>query len=86
MRWCCGVFCGFILALAIGIIIFYFSFLKENPDIAAEGMTRVEEKWQETKDSGDRVIETIKPLVPQKSQGISSDGNMGSNTIPEKIY
>lgn len=81
MRWCCGVFCGFILALAIGIAIFYFAFLKENPDVAAEGMTKVEEKWQKTKDNGDKVIETIKPFIPQKSTSSPAE-NQISNNIP----
>ena len=67
MRWCCGVVCGFLLALAIGIAIFYFCYLKENPDVAAEGMGKVEEQWQKTKDGGDKVIETIKPLLPESN-------------------
>ena len=67
MRWCCGVICGFLLALAIGITIFYFCYLRENPDVAAEGMSKVEEQWQKTKEGGDKVIETIKPMLPENS-------------------
>lgn len=67
MRWCCGVVCGFLLALAIGITIFYFCYLRENPDVAAEGMNKVEEQWQKTKEGGDKVIKTIKPLIPENN-------------------
>ena len=81
MRWCCGVFCGFILAIAIGIAIFYFAYLRENPEVAAEGVTKVEEKWQQTKESGDKVIESIKPLVPA-----SNNSATPSTAIPENNY
>ena len=81
MRWCCGVFCGFILAIAIGIAIFYFAYLRENPEVAAEGVTKVEEKWQQTKESGDKVIESIKPLVP-----VSNNSAAPSTAIPENNY
>ncbi len=68
MRWSCGVFCGFVLALLLGAAAFYFFYLKENPDAAAEGMEQIEQKWENTKKSGDKVIDTIKPFVPQKTK------------------
>ena len=65
MRWSCGVFCGFVLALITGAVLFYFFYLKKNPEVAADGMNKIENQWDKTKNSGDRVIQNMKPLVPE---------------------
>jgi hypothetical protein len=56
----CGIFIGFLLAVALGGAIFYHFYLKDKPEIKAKGVQQVESKWEEAKKSGDKIIETIK--------------------------
>ena len=56
----CGIFIGFILAVALGGAAFYYFYLKDKPEVKARGVQQVEEKWNQAKETGDRVIETIK--------------------------
>ena len=56
----CGVFVGFILAMALGGAAFYYFYLKDKPDVKAKGIQQVESKWEQAKESGDQIIEKIK--------------------------
>ncbi|MBR7121100.1 MAG: hypothetical protein IKC94_02530 [Lentisphaeria bacterium] len=56
----CGIFIGFILAVALGGAVFYYFYLKDKPEIKAQGVEQIESKWEQTKESGDRVLEKIK--------------------------
>lgn len=64
---CCGVCIGFVLAAACGAGIYYYCYCKEHPGAAEEGMTKVENSWEKTKNAGDMVIRTVKPHVRSAS-------------------
>lgn len=69
MKWNCGVLCGFILALLLGAALFYFFYLRKNPEVTAESIEKIETQWDKTKDTGDKVIENMKPRTSgQKKQ------------------
>lgn len=56
----CGLFIGFILALVLAGAAFYHFYLKNSPGAKAEGVQQVENKWDQAKESGDKIIEIIK--------------------------
>ena len=59
----CGVLIGFLLAMALSGMAYYYFFLRDNPEISARGMQKIEENWERTKRSGDHVIDTIRPYA-----------------------
>lgn len=65
----CGIFIGFILASAASAYLYYHFHLRNDSELSAKGMQQIEEKWNQAKNSGDKVIETIKPYaVPDEQQ------------------
>ena len=60
---CFGVCVGFALAAACGAGIYYYYYCKEHPGAAEDGMAKVENSWEKTKNAGDRVLHTVKPYV-----------------------
>ena len=66
---CCGVFVGFILALLCMAAVWYYFYCRENPEATEKGMVQVEETWEKTKNTGDQVINFVKPYTQNKANG-----------------
>ncbi len=68
MRFCLGVFAGIIMAIVIGALIYYFGFLRNNPDLQRKNVQHIEEKWEKTKATGDKAVDTIKSAAPPEEK------------------
>ena len=67
----CGVFIGFVLAMLVSGAAYYYFHLRRDPDASARGMQQLEERWERTKESGDRVLDTIRPYaVPSPPKAV----------------
>ena len=67
MRFSCGVFIGFILAAVTAGAIYYFRCLRDDPEALRQNIRSVENKWNAAKQSGDKVVDTIKEAAPPPS-------------------
>lgn len=69
---CCGIFTGFILALLCVAAVWYYFYCRENPDAPEKSMVQVEKTWEKTKDTGDQVINFVKPYTRNNNSEVPS--------------
>lgn len=86
MRWSCGVFVGFILAIVLMSCAYYHFYLRKNPDASAEKMQMVEDGWSKAKASGDQVIETIRPYAVPAQNGVSQENNPQQPPVSNQTF
>ena len=68
MRFCVGVFTGIIIAAIAAALIYYFGFLRNDPDLQRKNARQIEEKWKKTKATGDKAVDTIKSVAPPEEK------------------
>jgi hypothetical protein len=68
MRFCVGVFTGIIIAAIAAALIYYFGFLRNDPDLQRKNARQIEEKWEKTKATGDKAVDTIKSVAPPEEK------------------
>ena len=60
MRFSCGIIFGFILTVLAAAAAFYYFWLRDDPELQKKSIQQIEEKWDDAKDSGDKILKNIK--------------------------
>ncbi|MBE6375734.1 MAG: hypothetical protein IKD23_05655 [Lentisphaeria bacterium] len=63
----CSILIGFLLGVLLGAAAYFYYFLRHNPE-AAEKVNDIETQWTKTKETGDRIVNTIKVISPAPPQ------------------
>ena len=56
----CGIVIGILLALSVCAGIWYFFYCRKNPDSAGEHFEKVEKRWENVKQGGDKGLHYVK--------------------------
>ena len=70
---CCGIFAGMILSLLASAACALAIYLWYNPEKKEEGVVKIEEKWDDFKDGGDKLIKKMKGAAKSSDSSVKID-------------